>query len=142
MIFTVQETINASPETVWHHLTDPASMTRWMAGVNGMRTADGGPVAGGSDLIFIARGKERHSLVAAFEPMRKFTLQSTQGPVTATYVYTLDKADSDRRTIVRLAADCTARGWARIMMPLLKPAIRRADANQLSDLKNTVENPA
>lgn len=140
MIMTLQETIAVPGETVWHHLTDPDSMIRWMAGVDEMRTADDLPLAAGSQIIFTARGKTRHTQVTIFEPERRLAMRSTQGPVTAVYLYTLAEGTSGNRTIVTLEANCTARGWFRMLMPLLKIAIRRADGNQLSDLKKTVEN--
>lgn len=139
MILTLNETIAAPRNEVWHHLTDPGSMTRWMNGVDEMRTADGGPLAAGAQIEFIARGKTRHTQVTEFEPLHRLIMHSTQGPVTATYVYTLTDGAGENLTIAQLQADCTVRGWMRMLMPLLKFAIRRADGNQLSDLKRIVE---
>ncbi len=138
MIFEAEETIQAPVETVWAHMTDPASMAKWMAGIDSMRTADGAPIDAGSQLIFSARGKERKSAVGRFEPRRAMTLISTQGPVTAEYGYRIVDG-SHQSTTVALQADCTARGWFRLFLPLLKPMIRRVDGNQLADLKKLVE---
>lgn len=138
MIFEAEETIQAPVETVWAHMTDPASMARWMAGIDSMRTADGAPIDAGSQLIFHTRGKERSSDVHRFEPHRAMTLVSIQGPVTAEYGYRIVNG-SDESTTVALQADCTARGWFRLVLPLLKPMIRRVDGNQLLDLKKLVE---
>jgi uncharacterized protein YndB with AHSA1/START domain len=139
VIFQVEETIAASPEDVWHHLTDPDCMTRWMAGAEDMRTVDGQPVRAGSDIVFSARGKERHTRVTEFEQHQCMTLRSTQGPVTAEYRYRIVETTERRKTTISLQANCTARGVTRIFMPLLKPMIRKADGNQLSDLKRLVE---
>ncbi len=138
MIFKVEETINAPVETVWAHMTDPVKMAQWMGSVDAMRTADGAPLAAGSNLIFSARGKERGSMVDRFEPLRAMTLVSTQGPVTAEYEYRIVNCGDESATVA-LQADCTARGIFRLFLPLLKPMIRRADGNQLAQLKRLVE---
>lgn len=139
MILSLHETIAAPRKLVWHYLTDPQAMSRWMAGVEEMRTADGHPLTSGSQILFITRGKTRQTQVTEFEPMHRLIMRSIQGPVTATYAYTVGEGRSDDRTQVKLEADCTARGWVRLMLPFLKMAIRRADGNQLSDLKRIVE---
>lgn len=139
MLMTLQQSIAAPRDIVWHHLTDPDSMTRWMNGVDEMRTADGGPLATGAQIVFSARGKTRYTQVTEFEPQRRLIMRSSQGPVTATYVYALTDSERENMTIASLEADCTVRGWMRMLMPLLTFAIRRADGNQLSDLKRLVE---
>ena len=138
MIFEAQETIHSPIEIVWGHMTDPVKMAQWMGSVEAMRTADGAPLAAGSKLIFSARGKERSSTVDRFEPRRAMTLVSTQGPVTAEYEYRIVN-DGDESTTVALQANCTARGVFRLFLPLLKPMIRKADGNQLAQLKRLVE---
>ena len=138
MIFKVEETINAPIEIVWAHMTNPVKMAQWMGSVDAMRTADGAPLAAGSKLIFSARGKERSSTVDRFEPQSAMTLVSTQGPVTAEYEYRI-VSSGDESTTVALRANCTARGVFRLFLPLLKPMIRRADGNQLAQLKHLVE---
>ncbi|MCR9139661.1 MAG: SRPBCC family protein [Alphaproteobacteria bacterium] len=139
MILSLSETISAPRELVWHYLTDPQTMSRWMAGVEEMRTADGHPLTSGSQILFITRGKTRQTQVTEFEPMHRLIMRSTQGPVTAVYAYTVGESRPDDRTPVKLEADCTARGWVQLMLPFLKMAIRRADGSQLSDLKRIIE---
>jgi len=136
MIFTVDQFIEAAPETVWFHLSDPTKMAAWMPGVSEFKTGDGGPVAAGSRLMFTARGSERRSTVTEFEPGRAMTLQSTQNRFTATYRYTIEPAGDGTR--VRLAVDCRAEGPIAILSPLIRFLIRRADSGQLRHLRAAV----
>ena len=137
MIFQVEERIAAPPEVVWRHLSDPALMAAWMPGIEDMRSRDGGPLRTGSALTFRARGAERSSSVAAFEPERLIALQSTQGAFTATYRYGL-RAEGGA-TIVSLRAECSASGWMRLLAPLIRTLIRQSDRGQLALLRTCIE---
>ena len=113
--------------TVWERLVDWDTADRWMPGVDAVRAA--GPLAAGSTLVFTARGKERLATVAALEPGRSITLRSVQGGVTADYRY--ECAAGGGGTRVGLVADCTMTGPVKLLGPLIRYAIRRADAGQL-----------
>ena len=139
MIFEVEQRIEAPVDRVWRHLSDPALMAAWMAGVEAMRSADGRPLALGSRLLFQARGAERTREVVAFEAGRQLDLRSVQGPITATYSYRL--TPEGKATHVALAADCVAKGPAVLLTPLLRPLIRRADSGQLRALAEAVAAP-
>jgi len=137
MIFEVEERIAAPTDVVWRHLSDPALMAAWMPGIEDMHSRDGGPLQTGSELAFRARGAERSSSVAAFDPERLIALQSTQGAFTATYRYGLLANGS--ATVVTLRADCVASGWMRLLAPLIRVLIRRADSGQLARLRDYIE---
>lgn len=143
MIFEVEQRIAAPVDTVWRYLTDPDVMGDWMPGIQATRSRDGGPLVLNSRLLFSARGADRTSDVVAYEVRRLITLRSTQGPITATYEYSLrpeeGPAPNDAATIVTLKADCVAKGPARLITPLLRPLIRRADQGQLRLLKSVID---
>ncbi len=136
MSFMVEEVIAAPTGLVWKHLSDPTGMSRWMAGIEAMRSADGKPLATGSELIFTARGAERSSRVLECRRGEVLVLQSVQGRVTATYRYRLE--DQGEATRVSLQADCVATGWVRLVAPLIGVLMRRADSSQLAALKEAV----
>ena len=128
-VFTAETRINRPAEEVWKRLTDWESAPRWMPGVTAMR-ADGP-----SALLVTARGKERRSEIVALDPGRTITLRSVQGGVTADYRYTC-AADGDG-TVVRLVADCRMTGPIRLLGPVIRSAIRRADGGQLQSFAAT-----
>jgi len=126
-VFTVETTINRPVDAVWARLIDWESAPRWMPGVEALR-ADG-PTAPGTALIFTARGKQRTSEIVALDPGRTITLRSVQGGVVADYLYAC-AGDGDG-TLVSLVAACRMSGPVRLLGPLIRTAIRRADSGQL-----------
>ncbi len=131
--FEVSETIPQPLEAVWAFASDLSRAPQWMNGVDSMRIEGGGPVEQGSELVFVARGAERGSSVAKWEPSRCFALRSVQGGVTATYTYTFE-ADGQGSTRATLEGGCEFRGAMKLMGPLIGWAIKKTDGGQLRDL--------
>lgn len=135
--FTAHATINRPVKEVWAALTDWEAAPRWMGGIDSMSSS--GETEIGTQLTFVARGKERTSEVVELDPGRSLTLRSVQGGVSADYIYRLQDT-SPEATTVTLDAFCEARslGW-RILSPLIHFAMRRTDGGQLDALKEEVE---
>ena len=95
-----------------------------------------GPTEIGTTLTFTTRGKERASQIAALDPGRSITLRSVQGGVTADYVYRCTPNGDGTR--VSLVADCRMTGPVRLLSPMIKSAIRRADSGQLDAFAATL----
>ena len=127
-VFTAEVTIGRPLGAVWARLIDWDNAARWMPGVEALRAH--GPTATGTTLVFITRGKERTGQIAALDPGRSITLRSIQGGVTADYVYTC--ASRGDGTRVSLVADCRMTGPVRLLGPVIRSAIRRADSGQLN----------
>ena len=136
--FTTTETIDAAPERVWRVLTDWSQAPRWMPGV----TAAAGPAdpTPGAELALTARGKQRISTVHSIDSGATLTLRSVQGGVTADYHYLLRPAQAG--TEVLLTAEVATRGMMTLLGPIIRRAIRGADAGQLTRLKSLVEDRA
>ena len=126
-VFTAETTIDRPVDAVWARLNDWDLAARWMSGVDAMR-ADG-PTATGTTLVFTTRGKKRTGQIAALDPGRSITLRSIQGGVTADYVYAC--VGHGEGTRVSLVADCRITGPVRLLGPMIRSAIRRADSGQL-----------
>ncbi|MET0998187.1 MAG: SRPBCC family protein [Marmoricola sp.] len=131
--FAVQTTIEQPVAEVWERLVDWDTAARWMPGVDALHTE--GPTAAGTVMVFTARGKERRGQIAALDPGRSITLRSTQGGVTADYAY--ECVPEGRATRVSLVADCSTTGAMRLLGPLIRFAIRRADSGQLESFAAT-----
>jgi uncharacterized protein YndB with AHSA1/START domain len=132
--FTARETIDDDAGTVWRTLTDWERVAEWMPGVTDGR-ADG-PTRVGMTLTFTARGKEHTSRVQALEPGRSLVLRSVQGGVTADYEYRLTPVEGG--TSIELTAAVTTSGAWTLLAPVIRRAIRKADAGQLADLAEVV----
>jgi carbon monoxide dehydrogenase subunit G len=126
-VFTAETVIDRSVEEVWAQLIDWEGASRWMPGVDELRAQ--GPTATGTALVFTARGKERIGQIAAVDPGRSITLRSIQGGVTADYFYAC--VPHGEGTRVRLVANCQMIGPVRLLGPVIRAAIRRADSGQL-----------
>ena len=127
-VFTAETTIDRPADGVW------ARLTNWDLGgrvdVGSGRTARARPTATGTTLVFTTRGKERTGQIAAVDPGHSITLRSVQGGVTADYVYAC--APHGDATRVSLVADCRITGPVRLLGPIIRSAIRRADSGQLN----------
>lgn len=121
--FRAATTIDRPVEEVWARLVDWDEAARWMSGVEGLRAQ--GPTAVGTKLIFSTRGKQRSSQIAALDPGRSITLRSTQGGVTADYVYLCVPDNGGTR--VSLVTDCRMTGPVWLLGPVIRSAIRKAD---------------
>ena len=135
--FTDEQSIDAAPDAVWTALTDWSGAPHWMPGVESMG-ADG-PLAVGTELSFVARGKERTSTVVALEPRRAITLRSVVGGVTADYTYAVRPGDEPGGSVVSLEAGVATRGVMTLLAPVIRGAIAREDGVQLTRLKAWVE---
>ncbi len=127
--FTSSRTVDLPPEEVWRQLTDWPSAAGWL-GVEDLR-ADGS-TAVGTRLTFRARGREQHSEITAVDPGRFVVLRSVQGGVTADYRYSVEPAGAGSTII--LDADVSTSGAVRLLAPVIRAAIRRADRSQLDRL--------
>lgn len=126
-VFSAETTIARPIDAVWSRLIDWDSAPRWMPGVDALRAE--GPTAIGTKLVFTARGKQRTGQIAALDPGRSITLRSVQGGVTADYAYACARHGDGTR--VSLVAACRMTGPVRLLGPLIRSAIRRADSGQL-----------
>jgi uncharacterized protein YndB with AHSA1/START domain len=126
-VFRSEVTIDRPAAAVWDALVDWESAPRWMPGVESLRAE--GPTAPGTRVVFTSRGTERSGELADVEPGRSVTVRSVQGGVTADYTYTCVPLGTATR--VTLRATCRITGPTRLLGPVIRAAIRRADSRQL-----------
>ena len=98
-----------------------------------------GDTAEGTQLTFRARGADRSSTIAQCDAGRSIVLRSVQGGVTADYAYEVHEHGEDSARVT-LVANCQITGllW-RLLLPLLRVAVRMSDGKQLRLLKAIVE---
>jgi carbon monoxide dehydrogenase subunit G len=136
-VFAVKTMIDRPIDAVWSRLVDWETAAGWMSGVDALRAK--GPTEVGTELVFTARGKERTGHVAALTQGRSITLRSTQCGVTADYMYAC--APQGERTSVSLVADYRMTGPLRLLGPVIRSTVRRADGGQLDAFAATFATP-
>jgi uncharacterized membrane protein len=136
-IFNTSEVINAPVHTVWAYLTEPEKLAQWMPAIENVRTANNEHTSPENPLMYRSGGKELFSPVVDYVPLVLIAYQSTRGNFSATYTYQIDATEN--ATQINLIATCQAQGFMRLLQPLLKSVIKKADGNQLLMLKTVVE---
>ena len=121
---------------MWGYLTDFGNAKKWMTGVEEMTPLTQGPIEVGTRFRFKARGKDRESEVTALKPGKRIALTSTQGGVTATFIYSL--APAGESTAVTLNATCKATGFWRLLHPFIVFAMKQSDSSHLAKLKTAI----
>ena len=135
--FSVKETIDRPVDEVWHFMSDMRNAPTWMTGVEDMKPITPGPTGIGSKFSFVSRGAERDTEVTAWDPKRELALTSTQGGITATYLYTVH--GNEDSTEVALHAVCEAEGLWKIVQPLIAHLMKRSDSGHLAQLRDTMD---
>ena len=135
--FSVQERIDRPVAEVWAFLTDMTKAPEWMTGVQAMEPVGTEPIGVGSRFRFMSRGAPRETAVTAWQPMTTFALTSIQGGVTATYEYRVKEADG--ATEVELHALCEAKGFWKLLHPLIATLMKKSDSKHLLQLKKAIE---
>jgi carbon monoxide dehydrogenase subunit G len=131
--FTAVQELDRPAEQVWAQLTDWDRAAGWL-GVDSIRAT--GPTAVGTELVFLARGKERRSEIVALDVGRAVTLRSRQGGVTAEYTYAVEPAGTGSRAT--LTADVRTAGLWALLGPVIRAAIRKEDSGQLEALARVI----
>jgi hypothetical protein len=94
---SVEITINAAPDKVWHLLTD---ISKWPASeTNIAKTEIKGPVQTGIGFVWWLGSTSIHSQIALFEPYRRLAWTGTAFWLTAIHVWKLQPLP-DGRTLV------------------------------------------
>ncbi len=133
--------IERSPEDVWAFFVDPRNARAWNPEIVEFEPLGDGPVRQGSRFRETRRmGKSQHTAtleITAFEEGRLYAGTVEEKGVRGTYTFELS-ADGDG-TRVDLVAEVTARGMAKLMVPMVVGMMKKQDGDQLERLKAAVE---
>ncbi|MEM9515202.1 MAG: SRPBCC family protein [Actinomycetota bacterium] len=126
--FDVSQSTNRPRAEVWEALVDWSLMPTWMPAVRSVVGPD--DLAVGEPLHVDTTRGARVSTISALDEGHLIELTARSGPITACYRYALDDA-ADGTTSIRLVAEVAVRGPMRVVAPLVRRSIRRADGDQL-----------
>ena len=140
--YRFEEHIDRSPAEVWAVMTDLRLSSRWRPFAVSMETIDGEPLHVGSDVRIVmdvlGRRAERISRTVAFEPNRRWMLESGDTPVRGLFDFRLEPEASGTRVVA--TSELTARAllpW--LFLPIMARQERTYRKEILANLKRLVE---
>ena len=121
---------------------DPDNATAWYENIKSVEWKTERPVTVGSRIAFEARFLGR-SLVYTYEvkelsPDERFVMGTVEGPFPMETTYTWQDAGIDR-TRMTLRNQGQPSGFARLAVPMMSQAMRRANRKDLARLKQIIE---
>jgi uncharacterized protein YndB with AHSA1/START domain len=143
MVDVVTEIEIARPrEEVAGYASDPENATRWYRNIESVEWKTAPPVAVGSRIAFVARFLGRR-LAYTYEvreivPAERFVMSTAEGPFPMETTYTwADTADGGTRMTLRNRGEPA--GFSKIGAPVMAMAMRRANWNDLREIKRILE---
>lgn len=139
--------IDASPNTIFDHLTDPTKLTQWMNGVTEIRQTSGqGSEIGSTSTAFVGEGEDRFELpteVTESVPNKTHSVQIVTGMFTVNSSYELKSDSQSANPRVQVVQTMSAEyyGIARLFAVLSGAAVQQQLDGDLKRLKESVENP-
>jgi hypothetical protein len=134
--------INRSVEEVAQFATDPDNATKWYVNIKSIAWRTPKPLTVGSKIEFAAKflGKKLVYTyqVTAFIPKEKFVMSTANGPFPMETTYSWERI-SDHKTKMILCNRGTPSGFSKLIVPIMEPAMRRANRKDLNRLKDLLE---
>jgi uncharacterized membrane protein len=127
------------------YATDPSNAPEWYVNIDSVNWKTPPPVEIGSQVEFVARFLGR-TLRYTYEfaelvPGERLIMRTQQGPFPMETTYTWAPAPDDA-TLMTLRNRGRPAGFSRLMAPIMKPAMRRANRQDLTRLKAILESQA
>ena len=141
--FRFEEHIDRSPAEVWGVMTDLSLSSQWRPFAVSMETVDGQPLHAGSDVRIVmdvlGRRAERVSRTVAFEPNRRWTLESGDiRQMRGIFDFQLQAERSGTRVVA--TCELTAHAFLQwLFLPIIARQERTFRKEILSNLKRLVE---
>ncbi|NMO93132.1 SRPBCC family protein [Actinomycetospora sp. TBRC 11914] len=122
--------------------SDPDNATRWCQNINSVEWETSRPVRPGSRIAFVAHFLGRRLAysyeVRELEPSHRFVMTTVQGPFPMETTYSWeDTTDGGTRMVLRNRGEPS--GFSSLGAPFMSAAMRRANAKDLSALKDLLE---
>lgn len=130
------------PALVAGYAGDPSNAPAWYVNIDSVEWKTSPPLQIGSQVEFVARFLGRtlrytYEFVELVEG-RRLVMRTRQGPfpMETTYTWEPESDDSTRMTLRNRGEPA---GFSKVMAPLMKPAMRRANRKDLARLKSILE---
>lgn len=139
---TTQITIARPVAVVAGFAADPSNVPKWYVNIRSVEWQTEPRVAVGSAAAFVARFMGRTLSytyrIEAFEPHRRLTMRTAEGPFPMETTYTWEALD-ESTTLMKLRNRGSPTGFSAILAPFMQRSMRRATQNDLERLKQVLE---
>ena len=126
---------------VWDFFVNHDNAMKWNPSIVGLKQITDGPVGVGTKFLETRRvGKKEHTVtleITDFEEGRKYAGTVDEMGIRGTYTYRFEPRGDE--TEVHLVAEISGKGFAKLMLPLVKRAMLKQDGAQLERLRDAVE---
>jgi hypothetical protein len=123
------------------YVADPDNATAWYENIDRVAWETSPPFAIGSRVAFEARFLGRRLsytyAVAEYVPGERLVMRTADGPFPMETTYELTDARGGTRMVLRNRGEPA--GFAKVLRPMMEPAMRRANAKDLARLKEILE---
>ena len=139
----VTQIVIACPvDVVSGYAADPSNAPDWYVNIDSVEWKTPPPMQIGSQVEFVARFLGR-TLRYTYEfaelvPGARVVMRTQQGPFPMETTYTWEPM-ADDATVMTMRNRGQPAGFSRLMAPIMKPAIRRANRKDLTKLKTILE---
>ena len=134
--------IEASVREVSTYAADPDNAPNWYEKIESIEWLSAPPLAVGSKMRFVAhflgRRLEYTYEVVEYKPGRRLVMRTAEGPFPMETTYVWEKLPGDR-TRMTLRNRGEPRGFSKLMAPLMRSAMRKANEADLRALKALFE---
>ena len=134
--------IDAPPHEVSTYAADPDNAPNWYEKIASIEWVTAPPLALGSKMKFVAHFLGRKLVytyeVVEYKAGRKLVMRTAEGPFPMETTYLWEKLDGDR-TRMTLRNRGAPKGFSKLMAPLMRGAMKKANEADLRALKALFE---
>lgn len=139
MTTTIREElyIDCPPTAAFDLMADVRRITDWNGGVSRVEMKSNGAIGKGSKFVAVNRGQAMESTITTFDRPRLLEFATTGKTMDVAGTFNFNSAGSG--TTLTIELDPRPKGVMKVLLPILKPMIRRDLANQHSKFKHYCE---
>lgn len=139
MTTTIREElhIDCPPTAAFDLMADVRRITDWNSGVSSVEMKSNRAIGRGSRFVAVNRGQAMESTITTFDRPERLEFATTGKTMDVAGRFSFKSAGSGTRLIIEL--DPRLKGVMKVLLPILKPMIRRDLANQHAKFKGYCE---
>lgn len=127
---------------VFNYVADPDHVCEWYVNIRSVEWITTRPATEGTKIAFVAHFLGRRLSytyeITVFQPEQRLTMRTAEGPFPMETRYLCEAVDN-KRTRMTLENEGDPGGFFKIMAPMMRSAMNRANRKDLALLKNILE---